>query len=51
MSRSAALHAALGIAAKAVAAGEHADIMVLVADSGWKFLLSTSACSGALDET
>jgi cysteine synthase B len=37
------------MAAKAVTAGEPADIVVLVADGGWKYL-STGAYSGTLDE-
>jgi cysteine synthase B len=49
ISAGAALHAGLGLAAKAVAAGERADIVVLVADGGWKYL-STGAYSGTLDE-
>jgi cysteine synthase B len=44
-----ALHAGLGMAAKAAAAGERADIVVLVADGGWKYL-STGAYTGTLDE-
>jgi cysteine synthase B len=44
-----ALHAAIAMAAKAVEAGEDADIAVLVADGGWKYL-STGAYSGTLDE-
>jgi cysteine synthase B len=44
-----ALHAAIAMAAKAVEAGERADIAVLVADGGWKYL-STGAYSGTLDE-
>jgi len=42
-----ALHAALGMAAKAQAAGERADIAFVVADGGWKYL-STGAYSGTL---
>jgi cysteine synthase B len=49
ISAGAATHAALGMAAKAVAAGERADIVILVADGGWKYL-STGAYSGTLDE-
>ena len=49
ISAGAALHAGLGLAAKAVAAGERADIVVLVADGGWKYL-STGAYSGTLDD-
>jgi [CysO sulfur-carrier protein]-thiocarboxylate-dependent cysteine synthase len=44
-----ALHAALGIAVQAARANERADIVVLVADGGWKYL-STGAYSGTLDE-
>jgi cysteine synthase B len=44
-----ALHAGLAMAAKAVAAGSPADIVVLVADGGWKYL-STGAYNGTLDE-
>jgi cysteine synthase B len=44
-----ALHAALGMAAKAVKAGERADIAFVVADGGWKYL-STGAYTGTLAE-
>ncbi|WP_405145301.1 cysteine synthase [Sphaerisporangium sp. NBC_01403] len=44
-----ALHAALGIAAKAVKAGQPADIAFIVADGGWKYL-STGAYEGTLGE-
>ena len=44
-----ALHAALGIAAKAAKAGERADIAFVVADGGWKYL-STGAYEGTLGE-
>jgi [CysO sulfur-carrier protein]-thiocarboxylate-dependent cysteine synthase len=44
-----ALHAALGIAVQAARAKERADIVLLVADGGWKYL-STGAYSGTLDE-
>jgi cysteine synthase B len=44
-----ALHAALGLARRAVQAGEHADIAFIVADGGWKYL-STGAYEGTLDE-
>ena len=43
------LHAALGMAAKAVKATERADIAFVVADAGWKYL-STGAYAGSLDE-
>ncbi|MFC4114754.1 PLP-dependent cysteine synthase family protein, partial [Nonomuraea zeae] len=38
VSTGAALHAALGVAQKAVKAGESADIAFVVADGGWKYL-------------
>jgi len=44
-----ALHAALSMAAQSCKAKEHADIVVLVADGGWKYL-STGAYGGTLDE-
>ncbi|HLV74028.1 cysteine synthase [Actinomadura hallensis] len=44
-----ALHAALGMARKAVKAGERADIVFVIADGGWKYL-STGAYSGTLEE-
>jgi [CysO sulfur-carrier protein]-thiocarboxylate-dependent cysteine synthase len=44
-----ALHAAMGIAAKAHKAGANADIAFVVADGGWKYL-STGAYEGTLDE-
>ena len=44
-----ALHAALGMADKAVKAGERADIAFVVADAGWKYL-STGAYDGTLDD-
>jgi [CysO sulfur-carrier protein]-thiocarboxylate-dependent cysteine synthase len=43
------LHAALGLAAKAQAAGKRADIALVIADAGWKYL-STGAYSGTLEE-
>jgi cysteine synthase len=43
------LHAALGIAAKAQAAGRRADIALVIADAGWKYL-STGAYGGTLEE-
>ncbi len=43
------LHAGLGLAAKALKAGERADIALLIADAGWKYL-STGAYSGTLAE-
>jgi len=49
ISTGAVLHAALGIARKAVQAGERADIAFVVADGGWKYL-STGAYEGTLDE-
>jgi len=44
-----ALHAAMAMAAKAAGAGERADIALIVADGGWKYL-STGAYGGTLDE-
>jgi [CysO sulfur-carrier protein]-thiocarboxylate-dependent cysteine synthase len=43
------LHAALGLAAKAQAASTRADIALVIADAGWKYL-STGAYSGSLEE-
>ncbi len=44
-----ALHAAKAMAAKAAEAGERADIALIVADGGWKYL-STGAYGGTLEE-
>jgi len=44
-----ALHAGLSMAQQAVKAGERADIVVLVADGGWKYM-STGAYGGTLEE-
>jgi [CysO sulfur-carrier protein]-thiocarboxylate-dependent cysteine synthase len=41
------LHAGMALAAKAQAAGERADIALLIADAGWKYL-STGAYGGTL---
>ncbi len=49
ISTGAILHAALGQAAKAVTAGERADIVFVVCDGGWKYL-STGAYEGTIDE-
>jgi cysteine synthase B len=49
ISTGAVLHAALGVARKAVEAGRPADIAFVVADGGWKYL-STGAYEGDLDE-
>lgn len=49
ISTGAILHAALGMAAKAVKAGESADIVFIVCDGGWKYL-STGAYEGSLDD-
>jgi cysteine synthase B len=43
------LHAGLAIAARAQEAGERADIALLIADAGWKYL-STGAYGGTLEE-
>jgi [CysO sulfur-carrier protein]-thiocarboxylate-dependent cysteine synthase len=49
ISTGAVVHAALGMARKAVQAGERADIAFVVADGGWKYL-STGAYEGTLDD-
>jgi cysteine synthase len=49
ISTGAILHAALGEARRAVKADEAADIALIVADGGWKYL-STGAYDGTLDE-
>jgi [CysO sulfur-carrier protein]-thiocarboxylate-dependent cysteine synthase len=49
VSTGAILHAALAQAAKAVRAGDSADIAFVVADAGWKYL-STGAYEGTIDE-
>lgn len=49
ISTGAVLHAALGIARKAVQSGHRADIAFIVADGGWKYL-STGAYEGTVDE-
>jgi cysteine synthase B len=49
ISTGAILHAALAQAAKAVRAGERAEIAFVVADGGWKYL-STGAYEGTIDE-
>ncbi|MDF0531006.1 cysteine synthase [Tsukamurella sp. 8F] len=43
------LHAALGVAGKALRAGERADVAFVVADAGWKYL-STGAYDGTVEE-
>jgi cysteine synthase len=43
------LHAALAVAEKAAGVGESADIVIIVADAGWKYL-STGAYAGELDD-
>jgi cysteine synthase len=49
ISTGAILHAALGVARRAVEQGERADIAFVVADGGWKYL-STGAYEGTLDD-
>ena len=49
ISTGAILHAALAQAAKAVKAGDRADIAFVVCDGGWKYL-STGAYEGTIDE-
>jgi cysteine synthase len=48
LSTGAVLHAALAQAARAVAADQPADIVVIIADAGWKYL-STGAYTADLD--
>ena len=43
------VHAGLALAKRAQATGERADIVLLIADGGWKYL-STGAYSGTLEE-
>jgi [CysO sulfur-carrier protein]-thiocarboxylate-dependent cysteine synthase len=49
ISSGAVLHAALAVAEKAAAAGQRADVAVMIADGGWRYL-STGAYSGTLEE-
>lgn len=49
ISTGAILHAALGVADRAIKAGQSADIAFIVCDGGWKYL-STGAYDGTLDE-
>src|ERR1700759_2063234 len=49
ISTGAILHAALGVADKAAARGERADIAMVVADGGWKYL-SSGAYDGSLQQ-
>ncbi len=49
ISSGAILHAALGVADKALARGERADVAMVVCDGGWKYL-STGAYSGSLQQ-
>jgi [CysO sulfur-carrier protein]-thiocarboxylate-dependent cysteine synthase len=49
ISTGAILHAAMGLANKAVKAGESADIAFIVCDGGWKYL-STGAYEGTIDD-
>ncbi|MET0315449.1 MAG: cysteine synthase [Rhodococcus fascians] len=49
ISTGAILHAALGVARKALTAGKRADIAFVVCDAGWKYL-STGAYDGTLEE-
>ena len=50
LSSGAVVHAALAQAAKAVRAGESAEIVLIIADGGWKYL-STGAYAGDLDSS
>ena len=49
ISTGAILHASLGVADRAVAAGERADVAFVVCDGGWKYL-STGAYGGTLED-
>jgi cysteine synthase len=49
ISTGAILHAALGVADKALKAGQRADVAFTVCDGGWKYL-STGAYSGSLQQ-
>jgi cysteine synthase len=49
ISSGAALHAGLAMAEKAAAVGQEADIAVMIADGGWRYL-STGAYTGTLEE-
>jgi len=49
ISTGAILHAALGVAAKVVKAGETADIAFIVADGGWKYLSTGVYDADSLD--
>jgi [CysO sulfur-carrier protein]-thiocarboxylate-dependent cysteine synthase len=49
ISSGAALHAGLAVAQKAAAADQRADVVVVIADGGWRYL-STGAYSGTLEE-
>jgi [CysO sulfur-carrier protein]-thiocarboxylate-dependent cysteine synthase len=49
ISSGAALHAGLAVAGKAAAAGQRADVVVMIADAGWRYL-STGAYTGTLEE-
>lgn len=49
ISTGAILHAALGVADKAVKAGQAADVVFIVCDGGWKYL-STGAYAGSLQQ-
>jgi cysteine synthase B len=49
ISTGAILHAALGMAARAVKDGRTADVCLVVCDGGWKYL-STGAYEGTLDD-
>jgi cysteine synthase B len=49
ISTGAILHAAMAQAGRAAAAGERADIVLVVCDGGWKYL-STGAYAGTLEQ-
>ena len=50
LSTGAVLHAGLAQASRARSVGESADIVLIIADGGWKYL-STGAYTGDLDSS
>ncbi|MFF1869664.1 cysteine synthase [Streptomyces sp. CB03911] len=50
VSTGAILHAAVGVARKAAAAGERADVVFVVADGGWKYLSTGIYTAGSTEE-
>ncbi|GGV13327.1 cysteine synthase [Kitasatospora herbaricolor] len=50
VSTGAILHAAVGVARKAAAAGERADVVFVVADGGWKYLSTGIYTAGSTED-